>query len=318
MTPKPSQSSPTNPIAVLVIGLFAVSTAAIFIRLAQQEGVSSLEISGARLLIAALVLTPWVLRRHLPELRRLSAAELGLCALAGAVLSGHFAAWISSLEYTSVTASVVLVTTNPLFVALLSVPLLGEHVSRPVLLGILLAFLGSVIVALSGDAGNPPTRPDALLGNGLAVLGAVAAALYFIIGRRLRAKLSIFVYIWLVYSAAAVCMLVVLGLQGAPVAQHSALGYVWLLALGLIPQLIGHSAFNYALGYLPAAFVSLVVLGEPIGSTILAVLVLGEVPSLPVLLGAAVILTGIAIGSRQPRAKPQTTPPNTQEEVSPA
>jgi drug/metabolite transporter (DMT)-like permease len=292
-----------NPYLVLAIGLLATSTAAIFIRLAQEENLNSMVIAAGRMIVASLILTPGVLGRYRAELRQLDGRDWLLCLFGGAILAVHFAAWISSLEYTSVVASVVLVTTNPLFVALLSYPLLGEKVNRMVIGGILLAFVGGVIVALSGDAGDPPTRPDALLGNGLAVIGAIAAASYFIIGRRVRARLSVIPYIWLVYSAAAFFLaLVVLG-TGESFTGYSTAGYVWLIALGLVPQLIGHSAFNYALGYLPAAYVSLIVLGEPIGSGILAFFLLGEIPAALALLGLAIILTGIAIASRQ---SPQT------------
>lgn len=305
--PSPQVAPPRwNPYVVMALGLLAVSTAAILIRLAQEEGMPSLVIAAGRMLVALVVLTPFTWRAYQHELRGLSRKELGLCLLGGAFLGVHFAAWISSLEYTSVVASVVLVTTNPLFVALLSYPLLGEKVSRPVLFGIGLAFIGGILVALSGDAGDPPTRPEPLLGNGLAVIGAIAAAAYFLVGRRIRAKLSLIPYIWLVYGSSAIFLLGVAILRGESFGGYAPIAYVWLLAMGLIPQLIGHSAFNYALGYLPAAFVSLVVLGEPVGSGILAFIFLGETPQPVALLGALIILGGLFLASyqRQETSKP--------------
>lgn len=293
-----------NPYLILAIGLLATSTAAIFIRLAQEENLTSMVIAAGRMMVASLILTPSALGRYRDELRQLAWEDWIWCLGGGVILAIHFAAWISSLEYTSVVASVVLVTTNPLFVAVLSYPLLGEKVNRGVIVGIVIAFVGGCIVAFSGDAGDPPTRPDALLGNGLAVIGAMAAAGYFMVGRRVRARLSIIPYIWLVYSAAAVILIGVVLMNGDAFTGYSAAGYLWLVALGVVPQLIGHSSFNYALGYLPAAYVSLIVLGEPIGSGILAFLFLGETPTALALAGSAVILVGIFIASRQQGTKP--------------
>ena len=180
-----------NPFLVIAIGVFAVSTAAIFIRLAQEEDVSSLVIAAGRLVVATIVLTPLTLRYYRHELPRLSRFDLLLCFISGAMLAGHFVSFTSSLEYTSVVASVVLVTTYPIFVALLSYPLLGERVAGVVIAGIVIAFIGMVIVAISGDAGDPPTRDAPLLGNGLAIIGAITGAIYFLIGRRIRGKISV-------------------------------------------------------------------------------------------------------------------------------
>src|SRR5688572_22276355 len=294
-------SEKSRPLVVLAFGLLAVSTAAIFIRLAQEENVPSLVIAAGRMLTASVVLTPIVLRRYWAEVRGLQTREIQLGLISGVFLAIHFATWITSLEYTSVTASVVLVTTNPLFVALLSLPMLGEKVSRKILMGIGLAFLGGLLVAFSGDAGDPPTRAEPLLGNGLAVLGSVTVALYFLIGRRLRARLSLVTYIWMVYSTAAIVLCFVVLIQGQRVTGYPAIAYLWIIAMGLLAQVIGHSSFNYALGHLPAAYVSLVVLGEPIGSTILAMIFLNEFPAELAVLGSAIILTGIGLASRPAR-----------------
>ncbi len=293
--------SPPNwrPYAALVIGVFAVSTAAIFIRLAQAESAPSLVLAAARLCVASVVLTPLVLRRHRRELRDLQLNDLKWALVAGVVLGLHFATWITSLEYTAVVNSVVLVTTNPLWVALLAPIFLGERLGRWTLVGLALAFAGGVLVGLSGETGEPPTRNAPLLGNGLALFGALMAAIYFMIGRRLRARLSLMVYIWLVYSAAALSMIVVVAVSGQQVLGLPAPAYGWMLLMGLVPQLIGHSSFNYALGFLSAAYVSLVVLGEPIGSGLLAILFLDEWPVGLQIAGSALILVGIAVASKE-------------------
>ncbi|MBN1678829.1 MAG: DMT family transporter [Anaerolineae bacterium] len=296
-----SEHTTWQPYAALVSGVLAVSTAAIFIRLAQSVGVPSLVLAAARLCVAAVVLTPLVFSRHRHELRAVRLGDLAWALVSGGVLSLHFATWITSLEYTAVVNSVVLVTTNPLWVALLSPLVLNERLGRWAVIGLMLAFGGGVLVGLSGEVGTPPTRHDPLLGNGLALVGAVMAAIYFIIGRRLRARLSVIVYIWLVYSAAAVILVGVVAAAGLPVAGLPGEAYVWMLMMGLVPQLIGHSSFNYALGFLPAAYVSLVVFGEPIGSGLLAIVILDEWPVALQLIGSVLILLGIGLATREQR-----------------
>ncbi|NLX09103.1 MAG: DMT family transporter [Chloroflexi bacterium] len=282
-----------RPYSALAAGVLAVSTAAIFIRLAQNEDAPSLVLAAARLSVAALALTPLVLTRYRAELRRIKWSDMKWALASGLALGLHFAAWITSLEYTAVVNSVVVVTTSPLWVALLAPLLLNEKLGRRALLGLMLALAGGVLVSLSGDVGDPPKNHDPLLGEGLALVGALMAAIYFVIGRRLRARLGVMVYIWLVYSVAAVLLLIVVALAGLPVGGLAGEAYLWMLLMGLVPQLIGHSAFNYALGFLPAAYVSLVVLGEPIGSGILAMFFLGEWPVPLQLAGSALILVGI-------------------------
>ncbi len=293
--------------------ILAVSTAAIFIKLAQQDA-TSLVIAAFRLTLASLVLAPLALTRHRGELQKLSGKELALGLLAGLFLALHFALWISSLEYTSVASSVVLVTTTPLWVALIAPFALKESLGRSVLIGMVLALTGGMLVGLSDTcewglfnfARGWPVCPawseflkeQALLGNFLALAGAWMAAGYLLIGRRLRGKLSLVPYIFVVYGMAAL-VLVVLTL----VADQSPFGfrpltYVWLLALALIPQLLGHSTLNWALRYLPASFVSIALLGEPIGSTILAYFLLKETPGPLKVAGAALILAGIYAAAR--------------------
>jgi drug/metabolite transporter (DMT)-like permease len=288
----------TRLLLILAAGVLAVSTAAIFIRLAQDESAPSLVLAAARLTVAALVLTPVVFRRHKRELQTISRQDLKWAMIAGLVLGLHFATWISSLEYTAVVNSVVLVTTAPLWVAMMAPLFLGEKMTRWTAIGLGLALGGGILVALSGDTGEPPTRHDPLLGNGLALFGAVMAAIYFMVGRRLRARLSVTLYAWMVYSSAAILLISVVIISGQRVTGFPAEVYLWMILMGLIPQLIGHSAFNYALGYLPAAYVSLMVLGEPLGSGILAILLLGEWPVLLQVIGSAFILGGIIAASR--------------------
>ncbi|MDD5370296.1 MAG: DMT family transporter [Anaerolineaceae bacterium] len=290
------------------MGILAVSTASIFIRFA-QETTPSLVIAAYRLGLASLILAPIALIRKRRELRTLKLRQFSLAMLSGAFLALHFATWITSLQYTSVASSVVLVTTNPLWVALLSPIFLRERPKRAVLVGLALALGGGVVVSLADSCSLSTvgiTCPSAasffqgtaFLGDFLALAGAWFAAGYLMIGRSLRRKMSLTSYTFLVYGMASVVLLVVTGVGRLPLSGYPAPTYLWLVLLALVPQLFGHTTFNWALRYLPAAYVSIALLGEPVGSTILAYFLLRETPNSIKLAGGVLILVGIFITSR--------------------
>lgn len=307
--PQPSIS----PHIVVIFGILAVSAASIFIRFAQEEA-PSLVIAAYRMGVAGLVLAPIALPRRQEELRSLGRRELWLALLAGLLLAIHFITWIQSLEMTTVASSVVLVTTSPLWLALLARFLLKEELQRRTLIGLLVALVGGVVIGVSdscngggGGLNCPPLgeflRGEAFLGNLLALVGAWTGAGYFLIGRRLRPRLSLVSYIFLVYGASGLILAATVFISGAPAFGYSPIIYLWMVLLGLVPQLLGHSSFNWALGNLPAAYISLPLLGEPVASTVLALFILGEVPSPLKVLGAALILAGIILGTQRNRGK---------------
>jgi drug/metabolite transporter (DMT)-like permease len=304
------KSAPSKSVLTFAIvgGILAVSTASIFIRFAQTYA-PSLVIAALRLTIASLILAPIALTRHRPELRNIERRDLWPGLLAGLFLALHFATWISSLEYTSVASSAVLVSTTPLWVALLSPFFLKEPVSRPVIWGMILALFGGALIGLSGTckwtSGGivcPPAgsffQGQAMWGNFLALFGAWMAAGYLMLGRSLRSKFSLVPYIFIVYGMAAIILIIIMLTSGETPFGYPAQTYVWILLLAIIPQLIGHTTFNWSLKFLPASLVSITLLGEPIGSTILAYIILKESPSAAVLVGGAFILFGIYLASR--------------------
>ena len=293
----------------LLAGILAASTAAIFIRFAQHEGAASIVIAAARLTIASLLLAPVALTRYQSDLSHLSRREMGLAMLAGLFLALHFATWITSLQFTSVASSVLLVTTTPLWVALLAPLVLRERVGATTLIGLGLALTGGVIVGL-GDACTwqagsivcPPLRSfiggPAFLGDLLALLGAWMAAGYMLVGRKLRVKMELVPYIFVVYGMAALVLVVImLGMGESPLGLPP-LSYLWFLLLALVPQLFGHSTFNWALKFLPASFVSVTLLGEPVGSTVLAYFIFQEQPGWVKIGGAVLILIGIWLAAK--------------------
>jgi drug/metabolite transporter (DMT)-like permease len=293
----------------LLGGVAAASTAAIFIRFAQQEGSPSIVIAAARLTIASLVLAPFALTRYRSDLRRLSKKEWILALLSGLFLALHFGTWITSLEFTTVASSVVLVSTTPLWVAILAPLVLRERLGVATGIGLILALTGGAVVGLSdactwqsGAISCPPLQSffagRASLGDLLALTGAWMAAGYILTGRKLRSKIELIPYVFIVYGMAAVVLNVfMLGLGEGPMGLPP-LAYLWFVLLALIPQLLGHSAFNWALKYLPASFVSVALLGEPVGSTILAYFIFQEQPGWTKIGGAVLILAGIWMAAR--------------------
>jgi drug/metabolite transporter (DMT)-like permease len=301
---------------VLGIGILAVSSASILIRFAQREA-SSLVIAAYRLTISALILLPITLSRSRAALRRVTGQQMAWLAAAGLFLAIHFAAWITSLEMTTVFSSVVLVATTPLWVALVSPFFLNEKIPAAIWWGVGLSLAGSLAVAASGmcviGGGLKCTLTphlwtgQNLTGNLLALVGAWCAAGYMIIGRRVRPSLPLPVYTLGVYGSAALALLAMAAASGASFVgskvagqfqPFSALTWICIAGLAIGPQLLGHTSYNWALGYLPAASVSVALLGEPVGTTILAFIILREMPTMIELAGGILILAGIYITSR--------------------
>jgi len=294
-----------KPVLATALGILFVSTASIFIRFAQSEA-SSIAIATFRLVIASLILVPLAVIRNQSELKRLNRDELIKAGLSGFFLAMHFTVWISSLEFTSVASSVVLVTTTPLWVALFSPLVLKESIRKSVIIGLLISMAGSVIVGLGNacqleggvlECQSLMSGSRAMFGNFLALLGAWMAAGYMLMGRQLRKKLKTLSYVTLVYGIAAVILIVITVIRREPIFSYSPRTYFWLVALGLIPQLLGHSLFNWALEFISAAYVSLTLLGEPIGTIILALIFLKESPTFLEGIGAGLILLGIVVAS---------------------
>ena len=307
-TTEDSQLNPIVPYLVIGIGLLAVSTASLLIRFAQQEA-PSLVIAAYRLGIATVILAPFAWKRNKSEIKALNGSQLRALFLSGLFLASHFATWILSLEYTTVVESVILVSTTPLWVALISPIFLKEHITPFVWLGLLIALMGAGIVGGAeacqiGSSGLVCTSMGdflggrAFFGNFLALAGAWCAAGYVLIGRRARPSLSLLSYIFLVYGIAAICLLIGVIVAGYSFVGYSPKTYFWFVALALIPQILGHSSFNWALRYLPATFVSVTMLGEPIGTSILAMIFLKETLAPLVLIGGVLICLGIYLVSR--------------------
>jgi drug/metabolite transporter (DMT)-like permease len=281
---------------VLLVGILAASTAALFIRLAYAaEGSGSvglgLLLATVRLSVASLVLLPawWGTRKT-----NLKPGALRSAALAGIFLGAHLALWITSLAYTSIAASATIVTTNPIWVALILWLWRRETPARLTAVGIVVAFCGGALIAF-GDAGGASAGPKPLLGDLLALLGALTVSLYLIFGREAQHRgMGVGRYVATAYAVGALTLLPTPLLLGTGYSGWSGEVYLYGLLLAFIPQLVGHTSFNWAVRWVSPTLVALVILAEPVGSSILGYLVFGEVPGSLVLGGAAVLLVGVA------------------------
>lgn len=303
-----NSSAPFPPYIAISLGIAAASAASIFIRFAQGYA-PSLVIAAYRLALASLILLPLLFWHSRVNLQSIQRRQWILIIISGVLLAIHFGTWITSLEYTSVASSVILVSSSPLFVALLSSILLQDKLNRTLLSGMAIAVLGTIIVGLSDACAlnygiHCPslsyfTQGQAIRGDLLALSGAIAIAGYILIGRYLRPSVSLLPYITLAYSIAAFVLILTTLVSGLPLFGYPRQAYMWFLLLAFIPQLLAHSAINWSLRYLSATFVSISLLGEPICATILAYLVLGEQPNRLYFIGALLILVGVIFAAQK-------------------
>ncbi len=275
----------------ILIAMGAVSTAAILIRLSNSH---PLTIALWRLLIAEAILLPFAIPTIKRELPKLDKRTLIGLVMVGFTLALHFGLWIWSFQFTTVASSVLLVTTHPIFVALISYSAFGERFGPKVLFGMVLALIGSVIV-IGGDL---TFSGEALKGNLLALGGGLMAGLYILAGSRFRKRLSLPTYAYLVYGPASLFLLVATLISRIDIVPVDPTEYLIFLLLALGPMLAGHTIYNWSLKFVSPTVVSVTLLGEPVGSSILAMLILSEFPGTGALLGGPLVLLGIFLVAR--------------------
>jgi len=288
---------PFNPSIVLLIAVFAVSTGAIFVRLADAP---ALVTAAYRLGLSTLIIAPVAWWKSKDELLGLSLHDLRLAIIAGFFLALHFATWISSLDYTSVANSVVLVNTNPLWVGLLTPWITKERLKRITVISILFSVLGGVIIGI----GDFATGGKALLGDGLALCGSICMAVYLLIGRNLRRKLSLLPYIFICYGSAAFILWITVIALRLPLSGFSSTTIAAFLGMAVVSQIIGHSSYNWALKWFSPSLIAVCLLGEPVGSTIMAYFLFHEGLTPFKIIGGIIILIAIYMAASGERGKP--------------
>lgn len=293
------RTRPLSPALVLLAAVLAMSWGGPLVRYATAP---ALAVAGWRVALSVVFIAVVVVARDRGRaIRALPVRDWITALAAGAFLAGHFWSWIASLSYTTVASSVVLVNTQPVFVALLSIAVLGERPTARQWAGIAVAVLGAAIIGWGDFAGGT----DPLIGDLLAVAGAIFVSLYYVLGRRLRQRLDLWSYVAVVYGSAAVILLGAAAAHpGVDVTGYPPTDWLVFLALAAGPMMIGHTGVNYALRYVRAYIANLTLLGEPIGATLLAWWLPGirERPTVQLLAGGGLVLLGIGLGVMRRRS----------------
>jgi len=288
-----------RPYVAISTAVLAVSFAAVLVLSCDAPPLS---IALYRAIFTTLAILPFVILRkeNIEELRALPLPTLGVMVLIGVVLAAHFALWITSLTKTSVASSVVLVTAHPVLVAPVSYYLLKERLSPINVFGVAIALAG-VATLVVGNYGGVSFSIDSLEGNILAILGGVCAGLYILGGRVLRQRVSVFPYVLVVNAVAALTLVPICLAFDAPIHGLASEDYLIILLMALVAGLVGHTLYNWSLGYLRASVASVFLLGEPIVSSLLAFAFpwIAQQPSFYTAVGGAVILTGIFLTTRE-------------------
>jgi drug/metabolite transporter (DMT)-like permease len=288
---------------VLAVALLGISTSGPLARLSEAP---PLAIATWRLGFSLIIVAvPLIWTRGWRQWRTLRGADFAIATAAGALLAVHFWSWIASLGMTTVAASVLLVNLHPVAMIAGSALWLGERPTKRQIAGTLIGLAGAAIVATGEGTGTGTVggKGSALLGNALALLGALTVAFYYLSARRLRAKLDVWPYVTLVYGSCFVVLLIFSGVSGVHLAPQPARELTIFAAIAIGPMLLGHTGFNWALKHVRAPTVSLVMLGEPVGAGLIAFALpaIGEVPGARTIVGGAVILTGIVIATLAPK-----------------
>ncbi len=278
---------PFNPYVAVVIGVISVSTSAVLVKLADQAPAAI--IANYRLLFAVLIMSPLVLLKYRDEFRLIEKRDWLFSIMAGVFLAFHFILWFESLNYTSVASSVVLVTLQPIFAFLGTYLFFKERFSPGAIISMFIALLGSIIISW----GDFQISGMALFGDILALLGAVTVTVYFLFGQRVRRNVSLMTYTFVVYGVSSITLLLYnLAVQN-PFFGYPANHWGLFLALAIVPTFFGHTLFNWALKWLSTSTISMGIVFEPVGATILAYILLDEKLTGSQFLGGTIVIFGL-------------------------
>lgn len=276
----------TNPKIVVLIGVIFVSFSSILIRFSNAP---ALIISAYRMTFTVILLSPYVLIKNIDEFKKIEKKQLLMCILSGVFLALHFATWITSIKYTSVASSTILVCSHPIFIVLFSYFIFKEKVSSKALISILIAFVGSIIISL----GDSTQGSNILFGDILAILGALFVAGYMIIGGIIRQKLSVTVYTFIVYFCSTITLFILNIIAEKSLYPYPLKEWAIFLGLSIFCTILGHTLYNWSLKYIKPSFLSTSSLGEPVFATIWALLILDEYPTVWNITGGIIVILGI-------------------------
>lgn len=275
-----------HPYIPIIIGVISVAMSAIFVKMTVADsGVTAFY----RMLFSILIMSPLFLLKYTHELKKLSKRDWGFTTIAGIFLAFHFILWFESLNYTSVASSTVLVTLQPLFAFAGTYFFFKEKLSVKTIVSALIAIGGSILIAY----GDFKISGAALFGDILALIACALITAYLLFGQDVRKRLSLMTYTFVVYSVSTITLFFYIILKGESFGPYPAQEWMWFLLLALIPNLFGHTLFNWALKWVSTNVISIAILFEPVGAAILAYIILGELLSVSQIIGGTIVLTGI-------------------------
>ena len=287
-----SQPGTAGVMAAMGLAVIALAFASIFIVELQRAEVPPAVIAFYRMAIAAALLLPAAVAFKWREIAAMARGNFVILLVGGGCLALHFAAWITSLKYIPIATSVVLVNSHPLFIVVAAY-LLGERPNTQSLIGAAIGFIGMIVIS----QGALVDFQVAVKGDALALLGAIAVVGYFIVGRKARARMSLLGYVAPLYAVCAVFLLLWAVAEGDSLAPFPRTVWVNFAALALVPTIIGHTVFNWAIKHVKPTAISLAFLGEPVAASILALAFFGQRPPLATFLGGALVLAGVYLAT---------------------
>lgn len=282
------EKPPVYPYIPIVIGMISISFSAIFVKLAQAE---SGAIAFYRMLFTVLILLPAFIKNRLHELKLLYQRDWLFSTVAGIFLAFHFIFWFESLRYTSVASSTVLVTMQPLFAFIGTYLFFKDSITMKTLLSGVIAILGSVLISW----GDFRLSGNALFGDILALIACVLVTAYFLFGQEVRKRVSLITYTMVVYSISTICLFFYVFIKGESFGPYPLMTWVWFLLLAIIPNLLGHSLFNWSIKWVSTNVISIAVLFEPIGASILALFIFGEKLTASQIIGGLIVILGLML-----------------------
>ncbi|WP_034726146.1 DMT family transporter [Calidifontibacillus oryziterrae] len=275
-----------NPYFALIIGAIAVSTSAIFVKLSSAPAAI---IATYRLVFTVFLMTPLFMTKYFRELKDIHKKEWLFSIISGILLALHFIFWFESLNYTSVASSVVLVSLQPIFAFIGTYVFFKERISLGAIISGIIAIIGSIIISW----GDFKISGIALWGDFLALTAAIWVTAYFLFGQTVRKRLSLMTYTFVVYSISSVTLIIYDLIQGYSFFSYPPKDWLLFLLLAIIPTLLGHTLFNWAIRWLSTSVISMSILFEPVGASILAYFILKETITFTQLVGGLIVLFGL-------------------------
>ena len=278
----------TVPYIAIVVGVISVSLSAIFVKLSSAE---SAVIAFYRMLFSVLIMSPVFLLKYKSELKLLQKRDWLFSVVAGVFLAFHFILWFESLNYTSVASSTVLVTLQPIFAFIGTYVFFKERVAFQSIVAVIVAISGSLLISW----GDFRVSGAALYGDILALIACAFITGYLLFGQDVRKRLSLMTYTMVVYSVSTITLFFYVLFTGQSFGPYETVDWFWFLMLAIVPNLLGHTLFNWSLKWVSTNAISIAILLEPIGATILAFFIFSESLILSQVIGGIIVILGIAL-----------------------